>query len=213
MLAILLGLGTWQVYRLRWKTAILARIADAELAPPVPLGSNPQPYTKVVVTGLLRFDLASQFGAEVRDTSFGPTMGYYQIVPLQRDGAPSVLVNRGWVPQKREAALDDPSGPVSVAGYIRPDEKPHWFSPTDDVEARQFFTLDTAAIAAAVGMATPLPFTLVALGPPPANTYPVPAQHLPSPPNNHLSYAVTWYGLALALLVIFIVWVRKPATT
>jgi surfeit locus 1 family protein len=212
MLAILLGLGTWQVYRLRWKTAILARIAEAELAPPVPLGPDPQPYTKVVVTGLFRFDLAAQFGAEVRDTSSGPAMGSYQIVPLQRDSAPPILVNRGWFPQKREAALDDPAGAVSVAGYIRPDEKPHWFSAADDVAERQFFTLDTRAIASALGLATPLPFTLIALGPPSSNAYPVPAQHLPGPPNNHLSYAITWYGLALALLVIFIVWVRKPVT-
>jgi surfeit locus 1 family protein len=102
---------------------------------------------------------------------------------------------------------------VTVTGYIRPDEKPHWFSPTDDVATRQFYTLDTEAIAAAVGLSAPLPFTVIALGPPSSTSYPVPAQHLPRPPNNHLSYAITWYGLALSLIVIFIVWVRKPAAT
>ena len=39
--------------------------------------------------------------------------------------------------------------------------------------------------------------------------WPDPARHLPRPPNNHLSYAITWYGLAVALLAIFIVWARK----
>jgi surfeit locus 1 family protein len=213
LLAVLLGLGTWQVYRLQWKTAILERIAQAEQESPVALRPDPQPYTKVTVTGRFRFDLASQFGAEVRDTSIGPTMGSYQIVPLQRDDEPPILVDRGWLPQQRDTALDDPAGLVNVTGYIRPDEKPRWFSAKDNVTARQFFTLDTGAIAAALGLATPMPFTLIALGSPSPKSYPIPAQHLPRPPNNHLSYAITWYGLALALIVIFIVWARKPLST
>jgi surfeit locus 1 family protein len=52
----------------------------------------------------------------------------------------------------------------------------------------------------------------VALGPTPPNGYPDPAKHLPRPPNNHLSYAITWYGLAAALVVIFVVWARKALT-
>lgn len=209
MLLVLIGLGTWQVYRLQWKEGILAQIALAEAAPPVPLTSDPAPYTKVSATGRFRFDLAAQFGAEVRDTNTGPTMGFYQIVPLERDGASTVLVDRGWIPQTRETALDGSGGVVSVIGYVRPGESQHWFSPADDAAARQFYTLDPAAIGAAVGVRNPAPFTLVALGPATAASYPAPAQHLPRPPNNHLSYVITWYGLAVALLVIFGVWIRK----
>lgn len=213
MLAILIGLGTWQVHRLQWKAAILARIAQAEVAPPNPLGGDPQPYAKVAVSGRFRFDLASQFGADVRGTSRGPTMGSYQIVPLERDDGRPVLVNRGWFPQMRDAPLNDPPGPVTVTGYVRPDERAHWFSPADDLPARRFYILDTKAIGAAVGVPAPAPFILVALGPASTASYPVPAQHLPQPPNNHLTYAVTWYALAAALVVIFIVWARKPSRT
>jgi surfeit locus 1 family protein len=209
MLVVLLGLGTWQVYRLNWKEAILAQIATAEAAPPVPLTPDPTPYTKVSATGHFLFDRAAQFGAEVRDTRAGPTMGFYQIVPLARDGAPTVLVDRGWTPQNRKAPLDDPTGSVTVSGYVRPGEVPHWFSPSDDEATRQFFTLNPEAIGAAIGVRDPAPFTLVALGPSTADSYPAPAQHLPRPPNNHLSYVITWYGLALALVVIFGVWIRK----
>ena len=209
MLLVLIGLGTWQVYRLQWKEGILAQIALAEASPPVPLTSDPAPYTKVSATGRFRLDLAAQFGAEVRDTNTGPTMGFYQIVPLERDGASTVLVDRGWIPQTRETALDGSGGVVSVIGYVRPGESQHWFSPADDAAARQFYTLDPTAIGAAVGVRNPAPFTLVALGPATAASYPAPAQHLPRPPNNHLSYVITWYGLAVALLVIFGVWIRK----
>jgi surfeit locus 1 family protein len=209
MLVVLVGLGTWQVYRLHWKERILAQIATAEAAPAVPLASDPAPYTKVSVTGRFRFDQAGEFGAEVRDTKVGPTMGSYQVVPLVRDEAPPILVDRGWVPQKREAPLEEPAGVVTVTGYVRPGEKHHWFSAADDPAARQFFTLDPQAIGAAAGLSDPVPFALVAMGPALAEAYPAPAQHLPRPPNNHLSYVITWYGLAVSLVVIFGVWIRK----
>lgn len=209
MLLLLIGLGTWQVYRLHWKEGILSQIAAAEAAPPVPLPAKPSPYMKISVTGRFRYDQAAQFGAEVRDTQTGPTMGTYQIVPLERGGAPTILVDRGWIPQARETLLDDPPGAVTVSGYVRPGETQHWFSPTDDTVARQFFTLDPAAIGAVVGDPNPESYTLVAMGPETVGTYPTPAQHLPRPPNNHLSYAITWYGLAVALLIIFGAWVRK----
>jgi surfeit locus 1 family protein len=209
MLIVLVGLGTWQVYRLHWKETIMARIAAAEAAPATPLTQDPGAYTKVVVTGRFRFDRAGLFGAEVRDTTAGPTMGFHQIVPLERTDAPTVLVDRGWIPQKRTTALDDPDGEVTITGYVRPGEKSGWFSAPDDVTTRQFYTLDPQVIAAAVRLGDTAPFTLVALGPALTGTYPAPAQHLPRPPNNHLSYVITWYGLAMALVIIFGTWVRK----
>jgi surfeit locus 1 family protein len=209
MLIVLVGLGTWQIYRLQWKLGILAQIAAAESAPPVPLGTDPAPYTKVSAIGRFRFDRAALFGAEVRDMAAGPAMGSYQIVPLERDGLPPILVNRGWIPQKREAPLDDPSGEVTVTGYVRPGETSHWFSAADDTADRQFFTLDPEVIGRVVGEPGVLPYTLVALGPETARAYPAPAQTLPRPPNNHLSYVITWYGLALSLVVVFAVWMRK----
>ena len=209
MMLILLGLGTWQVYRLHWKQRILQQISLAEAAPPIPLPAAPSPYVKVFVTGRFRFDQAAWFGADVRDIESGTQLGAYQVVPLERTGAPTVLVERGWAPDKRQTPLDDPAGQVTVTGYVHPGDHPSWFSAADDAPSRRFFTLDPDAIAAAVGVHQPEPFVLVALGPSTPGIYPAPAQHLPQPPNNHLSYAVTWYGLALVLVVIFIVWVRK----
>jgi surfeit locus 1 family protein len=209
MLLVLIGLGTWQIYRLHWKQGVLAQIAVAEAARPIPLPLNPEPYTKVSVTGHFAFDQAAQFGAEVRDTKAGSTMGSYQIVPLVRKGGTTILVDRGWIPQKRETPLNDPAGEVSVVGYVRSAEVRHWYSPTDDEAARQFYTLDPKTIGAAVGAASVAPFVLIALGASTPEIYPAPGQHLPRPPSNHLSYAITWYGLAVVLGVIFGVWLRK----
>jgi surfeit locus 1 family protein len=218
MLLILLGLGTWQVRRLAWKEAILAQIAQAEAAPPVPLPAGPDlsipaPFKKVAVTGTLMHNLSALYGAEVRDTPAGPELGALLIQPLQRDGAPPLLVDRGWVPMKPSSAVTQPRGAVTIAGYVHQADTPGLFSAHDDVAGRHFYTLDPGAIGAALGLNQVAPFILIALGPPPPEGLPIPAEHLPRPPNNHLEYAITWYGLAAALVVIFATWARNTIRT
>lgn len=217
MLVILVGLGIWQVQRLAWKEGILAQIDHAETSAPVPLAAGaddtmPTPYTKVSVTGRFREDLSALYGDQVRQTPDGARMGAQLIVPLIRKDAPPLLVDRGWVPLSRAKPIGMPSGEVTVDGYIHPPDRPGPFSAHDDVAMRRFFTLNPAAIGAAIGLKV-APFTLVALGPRPADLFPDPARHLPRPPNNHLSYAITWFGLAIALAVIFTGWAAKALRT
>jgi len=212
MLLVLLGLGTWQIQRLHWKLDVLAQIVRAEAAPAVPLPTEPDPYAKVQVSGQLRSDLTATYGADVRDTPAGPLLGTYLIVPLERSDGDPILVDLGWVPLKRTNPLADIDGKVILQGYVHPADKPGWFSATDNPTARQFYTLDPEAIGNALGLPHVAPFVLIALGPTPSAHYPDPAKHLPRPPNNHLSYAITWYGLAVALVVIFALWARKVLT-
>jgi surfeit locus 1 family protein len=209
MLAVLIGLGTWQVHRLAWKRGLLAEIAAAEKAPPVPLPPNPTPFMKVAVHGRLLADRTALYGAEVREGRAGPALGGQLIVPLERTGAPPLLVDLGWVPTERRASIPLPQGEVTIVGYVRPPDHPGWFSANDNPALRQFFTLDPQAIGAALGLSRVAPFTLIALGPAPPPGQPDPAHALPRPPNNHLQYAITWYGLAAALLVVFVVYAVK----
>lgn len=207
--ALLLGLGTWQVYRLHWKEGILARIDAAEREPPRPLGPNPSAYDRVAVTGRFRYDQAVNYAVDVRDTPKGPVMGHYQLVPLQRDAGPALLVNRGWVPETANTQVNQPPGTVTVTGYVRPAEKSGLFTPADDPAQRQFYALNPVAIGQAEGFGPVLPFSLTVLGRVPEGQYPIPASDLPRPPNNHLSYAITWYSLAAALIAIFIARIRS----
>jgi len=217
MLVVLLGLGTWQVRRLVWKQGILAQIEHAELADPVPLtpaDTPPSPFAKVSVTGTWRPDATALYGAEVRDIASGPAMGAQMIEALRESSGNTILVDRGWVPLSRPGPLDQQTGEVTVSGYIRFGDKTGWFSAVDDSAGRHFFTLDPNTIGNAMGQPNLYPFVLVALAAgaepgPIVESWPDPARHLPRPPNNHLSYAITWYGLAVALLAIFIVWARK----
>lgn len=209
MLVVLIGLGTWQVARMQWKDQILAEITRAEASPPNPLTANPKPFARVQVTGRLRPAPTALFGAEVRTVQRGPEMGARLIAILDRGDAPPILIDRGWVPTKHDRPIDQPETEVTIDGFVHPGDTASLFSATDDIAERRFYTLDAKVIAAALGLPRAEPFVIVALGPAPAGGWPDPAKHLPQPPNNHLVYALTWYGFAVTLVVIFIVWTRK----
>ena len=208
MVAILLSLGVWQVHRLAWKERILARIAAAEAAPAIPLPPHPGPFVKVSVTGRFRPDLAVHFGDMVRDTPGGPAMGTELVVPLERPDGPPVLVDRGWIPLSFTAPIAWPEGSVTVDGYVASAQHPGLFTPRPEPRKRQVYALDPAQIGAMVGLRQVAPFTLMALGRGAPGVYPIPADRLPRPPNNHLVYLVIWFTLAGALVVIFGVWAR-----
>jgi len=206
MFLLLIGLGNWQVRRLAWKQGILADIDRAEASPAISLPSTPSPYQKVRIEGVWRSGPSVLFGDDVRDTSHGPQMGADLITPLQPSSGAPILVDRGWVPQSGQADVATPPGPVTVEGFVRAAETPGMFAAADNPAKRLFYTLDPAAMGAALGVRDVRPFTLIAMGSVPPGVYPVPADHLPRPPNNHLVYAITWYSLAATLLIIFAIW-------
>ncbi|WP_270936536.1 SURF1 family protein [Falsiroseomonas oryzae] len=194
VLGVLLFLGTWQVQRLHWKNDLIARIAASEAAPAAPLRDPPEPLSKVRVTG--RFDHARE--ATLGVATRGPVLGTQVVTPLLREGAPPVLVNRGWMPIDRAGPVARPEGEVTVEGWVHPGEPAGWMSATADPAARRFYSFDPPVIGAALGLAEVAPYGIVALGP--GGGLPDPARTLPRPTNNHLGYAITWYGLALSLL-------------
>lgn len=209
MLLILIGLGTWQIYREHWKEGILAQIAKAERDPPVPWSGVPGPFEKIAATGTLNAGRSARYAVEVRDTPQGRELGSFLIQPLERPGQVPLLVDRGWVPRHPPGPLAQPRGITTIVGYAHASSSPGVFTPPDDPARRVFYTLNAARIGAALGLPHVAPFILIALGPPPPQAYPAPARHLPRPPNNHLNYAITWYGLAIALVVIFVNWARR----
>ena len=245
MLVVLLGLGTWQVRRLAWKQAILAQIAHAEAAAPVPLPATPgtpipPPFTKVAVTGTLMHDRSALYAAEVRDTRAGPELGALPDRAAAACRRPARAGRSRLGAAQAQGAGGDAAGRGHHRRLCAPATTPGLFSAPDDVAGRHFYTLDPGAIGAALGLDHVAPFILIALAAPPppgmppraapgrdapggadpggaapggapgaAIELPIPAEHLPRPPNNHLAYAITWYGLAAALLVIFVVWARK----
>lgn len=205
MLVVLIGLGTWQVQRLLWKQSVLTAVDAAERGPAIPLAADPLAFAKVRAEGVFDRAPPALYGSEVR-TERGATVGGARLLAvLRRSGLPPLLVDRGWVPAPG-ALPSAPAGSVTVEGYIRPAEPAGPFTPAPDLAARRFYALDPAAIGPALGVPDLAPFVLVAVGP---TGLPDPARTLPRPANNHLSYVITWYGLAVTLLVIFVLYLRK----
>lgn len=209
MLALLIGLGIWQLQRLAWKRGILAQIAHAEAAAPVPLPARPDPFAKVSLSGTLRGDLAAFYGADVRDLPSGTVMGAQLIEPLERPGAPPMLVDLGWVPGEHGPPPPQTVRAATVVGFLMPAQKPGWLSAPDNSAGRRFYTLDPARIGTALGLPGEVPYILVAMGSVPPGVTPIPAEHLPRPPNDHFQYAMTWFGLAAVLAGVFYQWSSK----
>ena len=210
LFTILVGLGAWQMKRLQWKNQLLAAIDQEERQVAVPLICPPRPFEKVTVSGRWLSSVA-HYGVEVRDTPQGSRMGSQLVAPLSRLDAPAVLVLLGWVMDGISVAL--PPGEIHVVGYVRPPEHRGWLSAGDSAGNARFFTLDPSEIGKALAIDVE-PFTVVALQDDgvrrqTSDLQPAMALQLPRPINNHLSYALTWFGLAATLLVVFGIWVRR----
>lgn len=205
---LLIAMGVWQIHRLAWKEGIITSIRQAQAAAPIALPANPSPFEKVIVTGQWVPGKAAFYGDEVHDTPNGPVPGAELIMPLRQADGAVVLVDLGWVPAPKPVPLAIP--PVAV-GYVHAPIRANWLSPPDDPAQGLYYTLDPARIGAGLGLQNVAPFTLIVLGPlpPPGSAAPQPAQDLPTPPNNHYEYALTWFGFAGVLVFQFIFFARK----
>ncbi len=206
---LLIGMGVWQIHRLAWKEAIVATIRQAQAAAPIALPANPTPFEKVIVTGTWVPGKAALYGDEVHDSPHGPIPGAELIMPLQRPDGIIVLVNLGWVPEQTPTPLANP--PPAAVGYIHAPIRANWLSPPDDPVHGLYYTLDPQRIGAGLGEQNIAPYILIVLGPlpPPGSAQPQPEQDLPTPPNNHYEYALTWFGFAGVLVFQFIFFARK----
>ncbi|WP_367715492.1 SURF1 family protein [Nitratireductor sp. GISD-1A_MAKvit] len=222
VLACLLALGTWQVKRLQWKEALIDQIELRINAGPVDLSTMEQvhaqsgdvEYRPVRVEGAFRHTGERHYFATWQGQS-----GYFVHTPLKLDDGRFIFVNRGFVPFDRK----DPAtrsegqviGGVRVNGLARNGltEKPSFIVPDNDIGKNIFYWKDLDTMARTAGLpsaAKVLPFYVDADDTPNPGGLPVGGVTRIDLPNNHLQYAVTWYGLALALCgVLFLWWQRS----
>jgi len=214
-LAILVSLGTWQLQRLAWKTALIERVEARMQADPVPLppviaDAEEWDYRPVTVTGRFRHDREIYLGPRIHKDSRGAaTAGVHVLTPLERTDAPgTILVDRGWVPTERQApesrAAGQVDGVATVTGIARAPRPQAWLQPDNRPVENFWFWLDLPAIESATGVADLAPVVVVAAPSPGGSPLPIPAATMVDFTNNHLTYALTWYGLALTLVAVWI---------
>ena len=229
-LAILLALGIWQLERLAWKTDLIETIAARTTAPPQPLPpeaawASLQPsdyaYRHVMLTGV--FDHAKEshvFRPLPPGDNKGPYSGIGDVVltPFHLSTGGTVLVNRGFVPQDhldpQTRAAGQIAGTVTLTGLMREPEPRTWFTPRDEPERGSWFTRDPVAMARFWKLQDAAPFTVDADAAPIPGGLPQGGETVLSIPNSHLSYALTWFGLAIGLCGVFAVfaWRRLAGT-
>ncbi|VXB66448.1 SURF1-like protein [Luteimonas sp. 9C] len=200
-----IALGVWQVERLQWKRDLIARVdarvhASPDRLPASSFRSAPNPaedeYRRVTATGRL---LHTQEVAVYATTERGP--GYWIMTPLVTpDGA--VWINRGYVDNAHRArdsrARHDESDTVSVTGLLRLPEQHGLFLRANVPDEDRWYTRSPAEFSAARMVDGPVaPFFIDAQDRIDTGHWPVPGLTMVQFRNNHLSYALTWFGMAL----------------
>jgi surfeit locus 1 family protein len=216
--AILLGLGTWQMERKAWKEGLIAALADRQARPAVSLPPRAEwtrltpesdEFRRVTFQATILPDreaLVYTAGSALRPDVAGP--GYWVFAPARLADGGLVLVDRGFVPEGRQDPKSRPegqvSGPVRIVGSLRWPEQPAWFTPDPDPGRNLWFRRDPAGMAKAQDLGPVAPFYVAQEAPVPPGGLPKPGPLPVNLRNAHLQYALTRHGLAAVLIVVFL---------
>ncbi|MEO7384247.1 MAG: SURF1 family protein [Novosphingobium sp.] len=211
------ALGIWQVERLGWKLALIARVDQRIHAPPIAvpppgqwsmLGPQALEYRHVVVAGRFRHEQETLVDALTERGA-----GYWVLTPLVTR-AGTILINRGFVPSshtdRRTRAAGNIDAPVTIVGLLRQSEPRGRVLRRNNPAANRWYSRDVVAIAKARGLGAVEPFFIDADSAPNSGGLPIGGLTVVVFRNAHLVYALTWFALA-ALSLGGLVIIRKSA--
>lgn len=203
--AVLVWLGVWQMQRLAWKEAVLseidARIGAAPVELPGVIDPSADLYLPVRVSG--------STGAEdilVQSSLKGIGAGFRVIAPFTLADGRRILLDRGFL-RASEKATPRPPVTMTIEGNLHwPDELDR-FTPDPDIAARLWFARDIPSLSSALETEAVLVVArATSLDQKPIYPHPVDSTGIP---NDHLEYAVTWFGLAAVWVVMTAAFLRS----
>ena len=230
MVATCLALGIWQLQRRVEKHTLISALNDRLAAAPEALPAPSQwnaltpardEFRRVSFTATyaqLPDAMVYSSGSAVRDDVSGP--GTWAFAAALLPGGETVAVNSGFVQNTMQdrAQQDRAVGrlvtgqPLKLTGYLRFPEAAGALTPREDTNKRLWFTRDHLAMARALGWnadgRTVAPFYIDLESPAPENGIPKPGPLRVHLKDDHLQYAVTWFGLAAVTAIAFLVWWR-----
>jgi cytochrome oxidase assembly protein ShyY1 len=230
MIAVLVGLGLWQLQRRTEKHALVAALterlaAEPLLLPPAPEWSKLTPerdeFRRVrfkATFGAGPDAMVYSAGSAVRDDISGP--GTWAFMPARLSSGEVVAVNAGFVEntmqdraqEDRAVARLATGVAIDLTGYIRFPEHAGWLTPAANVAKRLWFSRDHQDMAHALGWGNVAPFYIDLEQPSPPNGIPKPGPLQVHLKDDHLQYAITWFALAGAVAIAFLVWWRGRRT-
>jgi surfeit locus 1 family protein len=220
-IALLVGLGLWQVRRLGEKEALIARVETRAHVAAQSLPDRSQwaalapadyDFTHVAARGHYVAGRAALIFMKPPE-GFGLEPGYMVVTPFALASGGEILVERGFAPVSK---AEDPSlrappeDETTITGLLRAAQTRNPFTPADTPDRLVWYTRDPTAIATALKLADAAPFTLALEAPSSAGAggFPRLVPAAPEFANNHLSYAFTWFSLAVGLAVVFALYAR-----
>ena len=207
LLAVLIGLGVWQVQRLAWKEGLIDQAEAAAAMAPVPAAevlNQPGGEFRRVILDCPGLNAAPYIELQ---SIHGGDAGMRLISPCRPQGVEATfLIDRGFVADEISARPPvDPTatGPIRITAVMREAPAPNWMSPPP--QNGRFFARDPEAMAEALNIDGAVDARVLFAE---TSTNPEWAALRPAVPpaafaNNHLGYAITWFGLAAALMVFY----------
>jgi cytochrome oxidase assembly protein ShyY1 len=226
MLALFVGLGVWQLQRRTEKHALIAALTERLAGAPAALPSASQWSALTPARDeFRRVSFAAAYehapdamvyssGSAIRGDISGP--GTWAFLPARLADGETVVIDAGFVPNTmQERGLQDRAvsrlvtgEPVTLTGYLRFPEKAGVLTPAENLTKRLWFTRDHLAMARLLGWGEVAPFYIDLEAPVPASGVPKPGPLEVHLKDDHMQYAITWFGLAGAVVVAFVVWWR-----
>lgn len=211
-----IALGVWQMQRLAWKEALIARTDAAMRA--APLDAAVLPASDLASFEYRRISAQGHYdprGAVLVTGTSTLGSGYWMLVPLRGAAGAPIYVNRGFLPigtTPDKALRTLPLAPVTVTGLLRLTEPDGTFLRGNRPREGRWYSRDIAAISATRGVQADARYFIDAQRDSPSTAgAPVPGLTLVTFPNNHLTYALTWFALALLSAGgAIMLWRRQP---
>jgi len=219
-LSVLLYLGLWQLDRLAWKENLIdqveAGVSAAPVAAPGPDEWNSlkeaDDYRHVSLTGRFLEGAVYYYTALTNPAGAFSGPGLMVYAPVRTEDGWVVLVNRGFIPQgldpaRLERAATPPKGSFRLTGLLRLSEKPNWTTPAPDQDDRIWFARDAESMAQALGIqeAALASYSIdLDAAFTPRDGLPQAGETNVRFKNDHLGYALTWFGLAATLIGVYL---------
>ncbi len=198
----LLSLGFWQIYRLNWKLELIEQIENSLKNDPVELSNiEKKNYLRIKTSGDIDFD-KQIYLYNLNDTG---KPGFEVINPIKIRNE-NYLVNRGWIPfEKKDLPEINLVDQNQIVGTLMLQTKPSTFKPENDIEKNYWFTLDREDILKFTGRNFS-EYVIYLNG-----DYKIPKPRVITAKisNNHKKYAITWFSMAVSILLIYLYFRKK----
>ena len=199
---VFIALGTWQIIRLNWKNNLILEIENSLKNPPVELTqSNKVNYLKIKTSGSVDFE-KQIYLYNLNDTG---TPGFEVLNPISIDGE-NYLLNRGWIPfEKKDTPDINIIDQTNIVGTIKIQGRKNIFKPENDLKENYWFSLNREDILKFTGKK----FSKYIIYLDGNYQLPKPKKITANISNNHKKYAMTWFSLAISILLLYLYFRKK----